>query len=221
MSRRILLVAVLLVVTFGYLARKSTAEATIARAPLSELPVQLGRWTGTPVPDLEQRILDVLGVDDYSRRAYHSRNDPGWVGLYIGYYASQRQGDTVHSPLNCLPGAGWTPISQDRATVSVKDTPNAAVDRVITINRFVIQKGLERQMVLYWYQSHGRVVASEYWGRIYTVTDAIRHNRTDAALVRVTVPIFDDTPGAVSAAQARGIAFVQALFPYLGRHLPS
>jgi EpsI family protein len=106
-------------------------------------------------------------------------------------------------------------------TVAVKDTPAASANREITVNRFVIQKGLDRELVLYWYQSRGRVVASEYWGRIYTVTDAIRYNRTDAALVRVTVPILGDAPDAVDAAQARGVRFVQALFPYLGRHLPS
>ncbi len=160
-------------------------------------------------------------MDDYARRTYGARGEPGWVGLYIGYYASQRQGDTVHSPLNCLPGAGWIPISQARMTVAVKDTPTASANRDITINRFVIQKGLDRQLVLYWYQSHGRVVASEYWGRIYTVTDAIRYNRTDAALVRVIVPILGDAPNAVDAAQASGVRFVQALFPYLSRHLPS
>jgi len=221
MNRRILVVATLLMVTFGYLARKSTAEPTPMREPLSQLPMQLGVWSGRQAPDLEQKILNVLGVDDYARRTYSARNTPGWVGLYIGYYASQRQGDTVHSPLNCLPGAGWTPISQDRATIAVEETPHAAATREITVNRFVIQKGLDRQVVLYWYQSHGRVEASEYWGRFYTVTDAIRHNRTDAALVRVIVPILDDTSDAVSAAQARGVDFIQALFPYLGRHLPS
>jgi EpsI family protein len=221
MTRRIFVVAVLLLVTFGYLARKSTAEPTLRREPLSLLPLQIGPWRGTNAPDFQQKILNVLGVDDYARRTYRARTEPGWVGLYVGYYASQRQGDTVHSPLNCLPGAGWTPISQDRATVEVKDTPTAAANRPIEVNRFVIQKGLDRQLVLYWYQSHGRVVASEYWGRIYTVTDAIRYNRTDAALVRVIVPIPGDAPDAIDVAHARGVRFVQALFPYLGRHLPS
>ena len=221
MIRRILVVAVLLLVTFAYLTSKSTAEPTIPRQPLSDLPMRLGPWNGSQSPDFEKKILDVLGVDDYSRRVYSAQAEPGWVGLYIGYYASQRQGDTVHSPLNCLPGAGWTPISQARETVTVSNSPTGDSSREITINRFVIQKGLDRQLVLYWYQSHGRVVASEYWGRIYTVTDAIRYNRTDAALVRVIVPILGDAPSDAEAAHARGIRFVQALFPYLGRHLPS
>ena len=91
--------------------------------------------------------------------------------------------------------------------------------RTIEINRFVIQKGLDRQVVFYWYQSRDRVVASEYWGKVYTVVDAIRYNRTDAALVRVTVPIGSDD-GARGRAVAAGVGFVQALFPLLSSHLP-
>jgi EpsI family protein len=221
MTRRLLLVAMLLLATSGYLARKSIAEPTLVRQPLSELPMQIGNWSGRAESPLEPKILSVLGVEDYARRTYFSRNEPGWVSLYIGYYASQRQGDTVHSPLNCLPGAGWTPITQDRTTLTVKDATGASASRQITVNRFVIQKGLERQLVLYWYQSQGRVIASEYWGRIFTVTDAIRRNRTDAALVRVIVPVLDDAPDATGAAEARAVGFVENMFPYLGRYLPS
>ncbi len=220
MTRRMLVITALLLVTFVYLTTKSTAEPTLSRAPLSQLPMQIGPWSGRS-STLDTKILSVLGVDDYARRTYSSPSESAWVGLYVGYYASQRQGDTVHSPLNCLPGAGWTPISQAREAVVVKDKTDAVANREITINRFVIQKGIDRQLVLYWYQSHGRVVASEYWGRVYTVTDAIRYNRTDAALVRVIVPVLGDTPADIDAAHTRGVRFVQDLFPYLGRHLPS
>jgi EpsI family protein len=220
MTRRILLVAALLVATSAYLAQKSTAEPTARRQALRSLPMELGSWHGRQEPDFEEKILAVLGVDDYARRTYFARAQ-GWIGLYIGYYASQRQGDTVHSPLNCLPGAGWTPIEQNRTDIVVRDSPGAAETRPITVNRFVIQKGLDRQVVLYWYQSHDRVIASEYWGRVYTVVDAIRHNRTDAALVRVVVPVYGETPEAIHDAERRGTGFVEALFPYLSRHLPS
>jgi EpsI family protein len=145
-------------------------------------------------------------------------NEAALVGLYVGFYGSQRQGDTIHSPLNCLPGAGWVPIEQERTLIPVRSTP-AGPDRTIQVNRFVIQKGLDRQVVFYWYQSRDRVVASEYWGKVYTVLDAMRHNRTDAALVRVTVPIGVDAGGRGQAMMA-GVAFVQALFPHLSKHLP-
>ena len=163
MTRRMLVVALLLLVTFVYLARKvdggagALARATVAAAAAAWSLVR------AEVDGSRSEDSEVLGVDDYARRTYAARASR-WVGLYIGYYDSQRQGDTVHSPLNCLPGAGWTPVSQDRATRRVKDTAAAAANREITINRFVIQKGLDRQLVLYWYQSHGRVMASEYLG---------------------------------------------------------
>jgi EpsI family protein len=140
------------------------------------------------------------------------------VGLYVGYYQSQRQGDTMHSPLNCLPGAGWLPISQKRIEINVADEHGP---RTVLVNDFVIEKGLDRQVVLYWYQSHGRVVASEYWGKIYTVVDAVRLNRSDGALVRLVVPIGANTPDAQAKAEASAVAFAQAIFPQLGRYLPS
>jgi EpsI family protein len=87
----------------------------------------------------------------------------------------------------------------------------------ITINRYLVQKGLDRQVVLYWYQSHGRVVASEYWGKIYLVLDAIRTNRTDGALVRLVSPVITTE----AEAEARAIEFAQAVYPLLGRYLPS
>jgi len=86
------------------------------------------------------------------------------------------------------------------------------------VNRVIIEKGLDRQLVLYWYQSHGRVVASEYWGKIYTVVDALRYNRTDAAMIRVMTPLNDQSPE--QAAEARAVQFVQALFPQLSQYLP-
>ena len=99
----------------------------------------------------------------------------------------------MHSPLNCLPGAGWLPVRQDRTTIQVR---TSGTTRDIEVNNFVIEKGLDRQAVLYWYQSHGRVVASEYWGKVYTVLDAMRHNRTDGSLVRVVVPVAGPGPEA-------------------------
>jgi EpsI family protein len=90
--------------------------------------------------------------------------------------------------------------------------------RAITVNRYVIAKGLERRLVLYWYQAHGRVVASEYWAKFYLVADAIRMNRSDGALIRVTTPIAENE-SPVSAEQ-RGVAFVRDVLPLLGRYIP-
>jgi EpsI family protein len=215
---RSLILTAMFVFTGLVLAQASRAEPTPIRESLSSLPLILGDWQGRVERDFAPEIVRILGVDDYTTRSYFSL-DGRRLGLYIGYHSSQRQGDTIHSPLNCLPGAGWTPREQERITLDVSDP--ASGSRAVEINRVVIERGLDRQLVLYWYQSHDRVVASEYWGKIYTVVDAIRLNRTDAALLRVVAPVPSREPADLVAADRAARAFVQALFPHLRRHLPS
>ena len=215
---RTFVVTACLLVAALYLAKASRAEEVPPRQALATLPMTIDNWAGRREADFTPDILAILGVDDYIVRTYFQRGAAP-VGLYIGYHASQRQGDTIHSPLNCLPGAGWQPVEQSHAIVPVKMTMGAAEATPVEINRVVIEKGLDRQLVLYWYQSHGRVIPSEYTSKMFMVYDAIRLNRTDAALVRVIVPITETTPAGVAEKEAT--AFVQALFPLLSPHLPT
>ena len=164
---------------------------------------------------MDEDVLRVLGADDYLSRVYY-QSETTAVGFFMGYYKSQRQGDTIHSPLNCLPGAGWQAVSEGRLTI--RDVAPGAGD--ITVNRYVIQKGLERQLVLYWYQSHGRVVASEYWSRAFLINDAIRLNRTDGGLVRVIAPIRVDAEDGGASAERLAEQFVRTIFPVLPAYLP-
>ena len=218
MVTRLLITAALLLAGAGYIAHASTAELIHPRKSLRELPLRFDRWQGREEPPLPAEILAVLGVDEYVTRTYGASREP-FIGLYVGFYQSQRQGDTMHSPLNCLPGAGWQPVKQDRATFDVKLADG--IVQPITVNQFIIQKGLDRQLVQYWYQSHGRVVASEYTSKIYMIMDAVRLNRTDAAMVRVITPIIGDGADAESAASRRTTEFVQKVFPALTTVLPS
>lgn len=218
MTRRLLITSLLLLAGAGYLAHATRAETVPARHSLATLPVHIDQWQGREGAPFAKEVLDVLGVDEYVNRVYVSGKAP-YIGLYVGYYESQRQGDTMHSPLNCLPGAGWQPMRQDRTTLTVADTGGAP--RPITVNQFVIQKGLDRLLVLYWYQSHGRVIASEYTSKMYMVYDAMRLNRTDGAMVRVITPITGTTAADEDAAARRAAAFVQGLFPSLSGVLPS
>jgi EpsI family protein len=217
---RALILAALFGSTALVLAEASRAEPTPIRKPLAELPIVIGEWQGHVERDFQPEIVKVLGVDDYANRSYVGA-DGRRLGLYVGYHSNQRQGDTIHSPLNCLPGAGWIPTAQGRTTVDVLASSDGPQRRAIEVNRVIIEKGLDRQVVLYWYQSHGRVVASEYWGKIYTVVDAIRLNRTDAALVRVMAPVPSREPGVLETSESAAVAFVKALFPHLGGYLPS
>lgn len=218
MIRRLLITSALLLAGAGYLAHATRAETVPPRHSLATLPVHVSDWTGREGAPFEKNILDVLGVDEYVNRVYVSGRAP-YIGLYVGFYESQRQGDTMHSPLNCLPGGGWQPVRQDRTTLTVADTSGAP--RPITVNQFVIQKGLDRLLVLYWYQSHGRVIASEYTSKIYMVYDAMRLNRTDGAMVRVITPITGASAADEDEAAKRAAAFVQSLFPSLSGVLPS
>ncbi len=213
---RALAVGLCLVAGAVVVAGTSRAEVVPARESFATFPLQVGPWRGEPAPRFDQQVLTVLGVDEYVSRTYF-KPDGLPVGLYIGYYGSQRQGDTMHSPLNCMPGAGWEPVRKDRPMI---DVTTAAGPRAIQVNRLVILKGLEKQVVVYWYQSHDRVVASEYWGKIYTVVDAIRLNRTDAAMIRLISPVVGAGPDAEAAAERRVVELTQAVFPLLGRYLP-
>jgi EpsI family protein len=213
MFNRILVLCLILLAASALIAHESKPEIVPILEPLSGIPMQIGEWRGVKASDFDNQILDVLGVDDYVNRVYYSPERVP-VGLYIGYYQSQRQGDTIHSPMNCLPGAGWNPVKTDRIVVPVNDGS-------IKINKIIILKGTNKQLVLYWYQSHGRVVASEYWGKIYTVLDAIRTNRTDAAMVRAVCPLQSLDPEAEAAAEKITVDFITALYPLLGSYLPS
>jgi EpsI family protein len=200
-------------VTISYASRP---EIIPLRQSLDGLPMQLADWQGRRSADMDQKVQDVLGLDDYVQRVYYRKNIP-LVSLYIGYYESQRAGETMHSPMNCLPGSGWNPVRNERISIPVNN------GEIIEVNRITIQKGNSSQVVLYWYQSHGRVIASEYMGKIYTVLDALKTNRTDAALVRIICPIPDNAPSRADAeieAEREAVEFTQALFPLLADYLP-
>jgi EpsI family protein len=215
MTKRLFIVAMTIALGAGVVAWLSRAEVRAARTPLAELPLRIEEWQGRENPAFSTRSMAVLGVDDHVNRTYVAGAVP--VALYVGYYESQRTGDTIHSPMKCLPGTGWQPLSTGRISVAVPGggTGPAAID----VNRYVVQKGLDKYLVLFWYQSHGNVTASEYTAKLRLMSDAVRLNRTDGALVRLMVPIPDrESEARVDAAAAR---FVHALFPLLAQHLPS
>jgi EpsI family protein len=205
----------ILVATTVFLANARRAEVAVTRTAFAHFPMTIGGWDATNAPPLDNDVLRVLGVDDYLSRIYYKGNQAA-VGFYMGFYGSQRQGDTIHSPLNCLPGAGWEPVSQGRLTIANVDGQG----RDITVNRYLIQKGLDRQLVLYWYQSHGRVVASEYFSKAYLMHDAIRLNRTDGSMVRVIAPVAANDAAGDADAERVAEEFVRLVFPLLPAYLP-
>jgi EpsI family protein len=207
------------VVAATVIGRADRSEPVPIRASFMLFPMTLGEWRGVQEAPFNEEMLSVLGVDDYLARVYF-RSTASQVGLYIGYYRSQRQGDTIHSPLNCLPGSGWEPLSKSTLRIPVTRMVGDPATTEIPVNRYVVQKGLERMLVVYWYQSHGRVVANEYVSKFYLIRDAVRLNRTDGALVRVTAPIASNIDNGEARALGDAVRFVKVLFPRLADYLP-
>ena len=215
MIRRVVVLSLCLLAGAAVVARASKTESVPPRQSFKQFPLRIGSWAGQDAEPFSKEVMAVLRADEYLSRYYRS-GAQGVVGLYIGYYESQREGDTMHSPLNCLPGAGWQPLSKSYLTIPVSD---ASGQRTISVNRYVIEKGLDRQVVLYWYQSHGRIVANEYRSKIFMVYDGMRLNRSDAALVRVISPIAGRQTEEL--ADQNGVDFVKTMFPLLDKFLPS
>lgn len=177
--------------------------------PLSEFPVVVADWQGRDFR-LGERLEAKLGVTSYLYRTY-TRNSRDVLHLYVGFYDSQKHGDMIHSPKNCLPGNGWYISSKDKTTLAI--SPYAP----FAVNKFLVENGSERQLVLYWYQqSGGRVVTNEYVGRVLLVLDAFTKKRTDAVLIRVSIPVLQS----VEASHERAVEFLRAGYPILMTFLP-
>ena len=209
---RFVFAALLIASTAIFLRAHSRREIFPPRLPLQSFPGRVGEWTGSDVA-IDKDALEVLGPGDFLLRLFTnaSKRVP-YIDLFIAYFPSQRAGDTIHSPKNCLPGAGWAPVESSRVTLTVPG------QKPFPANRYVIAKGDDRQLVLYWYWAHGRGVASEYWAKYYLVADSIRMNRSDGSLVRLTTPLL---PGETAdAAEQRLLPFVADVVPSLQNYIP-
>jgi len=179
--------------------------------PLSQFPAAIGEWTGND-RQITQETRDVLGAGDFLSRIYTEDRQNLPVSLFVGYFPTQRTGQSIHSPKNCLPGAGW--VFESSNTVDLVDV-NGKPHRV---GEYVIADGEMRQFVIYWYQAHGRSVANEYLAKIHLVADAIRMNRTDGALVRIITPITSSE--GTSGARKRAEGFTMQIAGLLPRFVP-
>jgi EpsI family protein len=210
-SPRFWTVVVLLLGTAVLLFARGNKDLIPVSEPLSRFPITIAGRTGKEVP-ITQDTLDVLGAGDFLSRLYvePGRSEP--IGLFVGYFPTQRTGVTIHSPKNCLPGAGW--VFDSSTYTDLTDT----VGKAHRVGEYIISNGNDRQFVIYWYQAHGRSVANEYLAKIYMVTDAMRLNRTDGALVRVITPIgYGEDTG---EAKDRAERFTAQIAPVLPRFIP-
>ena len=175
------------------------------RRPLGE--VVPGTLRGAAGRDLTISDAEraVAGVTDYLMRQYTPTDSlaPAF-SVYVGYYDQQMQGRTIHSPKNCLPGAGWEALASETLRV-----PTASGD--VVVNRYLLKKGNEQALVLYWYQGRGRVASNEYRVKWDLLRDAALRRRSDEALVRVVVPIVGSEDQALAAAVGAAVALIPAL----------
>ena len=209
---RFWIVVLLLSATALVLHTRPAADQNPPRELLSMLPANIEGWEGSD-QQIDTETLDVLGAGDVLTRAYTRKGKPEHIGLFIGYFPSQRTGQTIHSPKNCLPGAGW--VFESSSTVNLIDVNG----KPHQVGEYIIANGTTKQFVVYWYQAHGRSVASEYKAKVYMVLDAIRMNRTDGALVRVITPISSDEN--IWDAKTRVELFTRQLTPLLPRFIPN
>lgn len=169
--------------------------------PLDSIDRRIAGFTATDNPALTDRVLARLLPTSYISRDYRK---PGMrADLFIAFYAEQRAGESMHSPKHCLPGAGWEIWNYGGMEIP-------ANGRLYKVNKYSISHEAERMLVLYWYQSKERIVASEYMGKILLARDALLQNSTAGSIVRITVP---DQPGALEDARS----FASELIPQVQR----
>lgn len=209
-----LIAALFVVVLFAGLAAGigERTETVQPRAEFSRFPDRIGTWRGT-VDVIDDQFIGFLKFDDYLMSNYRgaSGND---VNFYVAYYGSQRKGDSAHSPRTCIPGGGW----------KIVDLRNTVVEGVnvggvpLRVNRVLIEKGNQRQLVYYWFQQRGRVITNEFLVKWYLLWDGVIQNRTDGALVRLVTSA--ENAEAVVAAEQRLQEFAATAAPLLEAYVP-
>ena len=211
LPRHYWVVVALLVSAFGLsIQMQGRQEIIPARAEFVEFPMALGEWTGRREV-LEQKYIDALKFEDYILADFVRNREAVPVNFYSAYYESQRQGESIHSPRSCLPAGGWEIQSLEQ--IVPKGFEGSGGE--FKVNRAVIQKGNDRQLVYYWFRQRGRNITNEYLAKFYLLWDAIGKNRTDGALVRLTtyVPPSED----LAKAEKRLEDFLQSMQPELPR----
>jgi EpsI family protein len=208
---RFAVAAIMLGATLSLLMARDREEVLPPRSQLASFPSAIGQWQGKDL-QTSAELAKSLGPGEFLLRDYINRDQRTVANLYIAYFPSQRAGDTIHSPKNCLPGSGWIPAETSRIWI---DQPSG---NKIEVNRILVTKGAERALVLYWYQAHGRTTPSEYGAKYYLVADAIRMNRSDGALVRIIT--FMKNAESIRDAETNDIGFAQLISPLLDSYIP-
>lgn len=215
-TKHTLIASCIMILSAAALYFLSSGENIHPNKPFQTFPREIGEWTGKE-RFLSDNIEDVVGVDDYFLCDY--RNPEGrQINLYIGFYQSQREGDLIHSPKNCMPGAGWNITRTSLETLDIPDTDfeNLSVRKMKAI-KLIVKKGPQKQIMLYWFQSRGRIISSEYMQKVWLVIDSVTRRRTDGSFVRLVAPISDNE--ALTLEHVKD--FARELAPILREYIPA
>jgi exosortase D (VPLPA-CTERM-specific) len=196
----------------AWLLAPAQAAVPPQREPFARFPLEIAGMSGTP-GTLPPGIARILAADDYLAAVYRDPAEAAPVDLFLSWYASQTDGAAIHSPAVCLPGAGWEVATIEPVEVALPGTAAGSV----RLNRAVIQKGLDRQLVYYWFEGRGRRLTNDFAVKFHTLADSLTRGRTDGGLVRLITPI--DADGE-AAADARLQGFLAATVDTLPRFLP-
>ena len=209
---RAFIILLLFAATWWLLQITSSVNPVPIKKPLSSFPEQIGDYHLTNSFQSSAGVVKLLGVDDYID--YNYVNPSGIpVNFYVGYYASVGVGGSYHSPKNCLPGGGW---GLDTVK-TVKLQAGIEGKKKSTVTEMLIRNGDQYQVVLYWYQNRGRIIASEYWEKVYLVLDALLKGRRDGSFVRIMAPV---TGSDIEGAEHRVQKFAEQAMVQLENFLP-
>jgi EpsI family protein len=181
---RILIVVLLFVLTSGVLHVTESVKETPIKKPLSSFPQKMGKWIRVNTNRLSNAELEMIKPSDYLNY-YYASSDGDYVNLYVSYFNGVEGG--YHSPRNCLPGSGWNVAD----ITPIQLNPHTWKAGPFNVNLMIVQKGIEKQAVIYWYQNRGRIIASEYWDKVYLVVDSILKKRRDGSFVRIMAPVYN------------------------------
>ncbi|MFN7918543.1 MAG: EpsI family protein [Bryobacteraceae bacterium] len=212
-SKSVLIATLLLVgeAAFYYARARSVEHVPLIR-PLAEFPKLLDRWGMLQEAVVDPEVREVLQADEILNRFYGAPGQGFATNFFVAYFKSQRRGVRPHSPKNCMPGSGWE--KESSGTLQIPITGSQPIE----VNRYLVAKGRQKNIVIYWYQSHDRVVASEFAALGYSILDSARYNRSDTAIVRVVVPVVE---GSEQASEKAAVEFIQAAFPLITKYFPA
>ncbi len=184
-------------------------DAYVGKIILEQFPKRVGNWQGVDVA-IGDDALKILKADAVLFRQY--TNPAGeMISFYASYHRSQKEGQLIHSPKNCYPGAGWEILEDEITELTLSQGVK------LPVNKLVVSRGPTRQLVLYWYQSPGTIVASDYAQRLYMIKDSITKGRTDGSLVRVSTAVGENN---VEETFEKEKQFLELFYPKLLEYLP-